>query len=136
MNETALEVVRQWLKKAHSDWETVLILSAHGACPRDTVCFHCQQHVEKLLKAILTLHGIEAPRTHNIRRLMQLVEPVTGDLSHLRDPSDSLTMHAVGSRYPDDWRDIGLEEMNELISLTREFRRFLIPMLGVFRPAD
>ena len=87
MNEAIIDVVRQWLRKAASDWETVLILSAHAESPRDTVCFHCQQHVEKLLKAILTLHGIEAPRTHNLRRLLQLVEPVSGDLSTLIRPA-------------------------------------------------
>jgi len=29
MNEATLEVVRQWVKKAESDWETVLIVSAN-----------------------------------------------------------------------------------------------------------
>ncbi len=55
MNETTLDAVRQWERKAESDWETVLILASHEQCPRDIVCFHCQEHVEKLLKAILTL---------------------------------------------------------------------------------
>lgn len=80
MNAATLEALRQWVTKAESDWQTVLILSAHEECPRDAVCFHCQQHVEKLLKGLLTLHGIEAPRTHNLRRLIQLLEAVAVDL--------------------------------------------------------
>jgi len=119
MNEATLEVVRQWVKKAESDWETILIVSGHEESPRDAVCFHCQQHVEKLLKAFLTLHGIEAPRTHNLRRLIQLMEPVSGDLSHLKNAADDLTIHGVASRYPDDWRDVSAEEMDEDILLPK-----------------
>jgi HEPN domain-containing protein len=129
MNEATLEAVYQWVKKAESDWETILIVSGHEESPRDAVCFHCQQHVEKLLKAFLTLHGIEAPRTHNLRRLIQLIEPVSGDLSHLKDAADNLTIHGVASRYPDDWREVSPEEMNEMIELTRQFRRILLPKL-------
>lgn len=129
MNEATLEAVCQWVKKAESDWETVIIVSAHEECPRDTVCFHCQQHVEKLLKAFLTLHGIEAPRTHNLRRLIQLTEPISGDLSHLKDASDALTIHGVASRYPDDWREVGAEEMTEMIELAKQFRGILMPKL-------
>ena len=72
MNDDVLELVRQWIAKAESDWEAVEILSSHENCPCSVVCFHCQQYVEKLLKALLTLQGIEAPRTHNLRRLIQL----------------------------------------------------------------
>ncbi|NOZ20499.1 MAG: hypothetical protein GXP25_05350 [Planctomycetes bacterium] len=46
MNDDVLQLVRQWVGKAKSDWEAVQILSAHSRCPRDTVCFHCQQYVE------------------------------------------------------------------------------------------
>jgi HEPN domain-containing protein len=129
MNEAALEVVRQWVEKAQSDWETVLILSAHERCPRDAVCFHCQQHVEKLLKALFTLHSIEAPRTHNLRRLIQLLETVSADLLTLKDASDALTAHGVASRYPDDWREIDEDEMKEILELTLEFRKILLPKL-------
>jgi len=129
MNEATLEVVSQWMKKAESDWEAILILAAHEPCPRDTVCFHCQQHVEKLVKALLTLRGIEAPRTHNLRRLLQLVEPVSDDLVALIDAADNLTVHGVASRYPDDWREIGEDEMRETIELVTQFRAALLPKL-------
>jgi HEPN domain-containing protein len=61
MNEQNHEAVRQWQAKAQSDWDAVEILTASKRCPADTVCFHCQQCVEKLLKALLTRHGIKAP---------------------------------------------------------------------------
>ncbi len=75
MNEINREAVRQWRVKAQSDWDAVEILTSSKRCPTDTVCFHCQQFVEKLLKALLTRHDIEAPKTHDLRRLIQLALP-------------------------------------------------------------
>jgi HEPN domain-containing protein len=129
MNEETADTVRQWLAKAESDWKTVSLLSAHADCPRDTVCFHCQQYVEKLLKAFLTLKGIEAPRTHNLRRLIQLVETDLPELGALIDDSDRLTAHGVSSRYPDDWRAIEDEEMKRMIRLAEKFGAVLKPQI-------
>ena len=47
---------------------TRLKLGAAG--PTDTVCFHAQQCVEKYLKALLVLHGIEFERVHQISALI------------------------------------------------------------------
>ena len=129
MNDDARELTKQWVAKAHSDWEAVEILSAHPRCPRDTVCFHCQQFVEKLLKAQLTLNGVEAPRTHNLRRLIQLAGPFTEGLSDHIDESDTLTAHGVASRYPDERHEIGADEMDQMVALAREFARILLPKL-------
>jgi len=89
MNDDTGELVRQWKEKARNDWTTVEILLGSDQCPAETVCFHCQQFVEKLLKALLTLHSIEAPKTHDLRRLIQLAEPLAPDLSELSDASDN-----------------------------------------------
>lgn len=50
MSDETGEAVRQWRGKAQSDWTTVEILLSSERCPADTVCFDCQQSVEKLLK--------------------------------------------------------------------------------------
>ena len=65
MNDDSGELVRQWKEKARNDWTAVEILLDSEQCPAETVCFHCQQFVEKLLKALLTQHCIEAPKTHD-----------------------------------------------------------------------
>ena len=48
---------------------------------------------------------------------------------HLKDAADALTIHGVASRYPDDWREVGEEEMNQMVELTRQFRGILLPKL-------
>ena len=102
MNDETREAVRQWRAKAQSDWTAIEIMMSSEQCPADAVCFHCQQFVEKLLKAILTKHNIEAPKTHDLRRLIQLAEPFVPELSRLSDSSDKLTVHGVEARYPGD----------------------------------
>ena len=62
MDEQTHEAIRQWRAKAQSDWDAVEILTASKICPNGTVCFHCQQRVGKLLKALLTQNDIEAPK--------------------------------------------------------------------------
>jgi HEPN domain-containing protein len=129
MSDEVVETAREWLAKASSDWLAIEILSGHSDCPRETVCFHCQQYVEKLLKALLTLHGIEAPRTHFLRRLIQLSSPLASNLSQFADRADSLSAHAVQTRRPDDWREVGESEMREMVELAKEIGAVLLPLL-------
>jgi len=129
MNELNREAVRQWQAKAQSDWDAVEILTASKRCPADTVCFHCQQCVEKLLKALLTLHSIEAPKTHDLRRLIQLALPFAPELSLLADLSDELTVHGVETRYPGELRKIKKLEMKRIIELAQRFRDILLVKL-------
>ncbi|NOZ20498.1 MAG: HEPN domain-containing protein [Planctomycetes bacterium] len=83
----------------------------------------------ELLKALLTLHAIEAPRTHSLRRLIQLAEPLAEELCALADASDALTAHGVSSRYPDDAREIDADEMKDMIALAKKFGAILRPKL-------
>ena len=75
MNDETHQAVQQWLARAQADWKTVEVLAEHAGGPRESIAYHCQQYVEKLLKAFLTMHSVEAPRTHDIRRLVQLAVP-------------------------------------------------------------
>lgn len=46
------EVARQWIAKARNDLLNADNNLASKHVPTDTVCFHCQQAAEKLLKAV------------------------------------------------------------------------------------
>jgi len=129
MNNQNRDAVRQWLVKAQSDWDAVEILTASKRCPTDTVCFHCQQFVEKLLKALLTQNDIEAPKTHDLRRLIQLAQPFAPELSLLFDMSDELTIHGVETRYPGELRKIKKTEMRRVVKLAKRFHDILIVKL-------
>ena len=129
MNDDVENTVRQWLAKADMDWGSVEILTEHPRCPRHAVCYHCQQYVEKLLKAILTLHQIEAPKTHDLRRLIQLSSPMAAELGALCDRADGMSLAGVAIRYPDNWREVSEADMKDMMALADEFAAILLPRL-------
>jgi hypothetical protein len=90
-------LVAEWLSKADLDHRTAARLRAEDEF-RDIVAFHAQQAVEKYLKALLTFHQIEFPKTHVIRRLLILLEPVQPSLVAALDDANWLT--PFGSEIP------------------------------------
>lgn len=94
-------LVGEWIKKADLDFKTVVRLSAEGEF-RDVVGFHAQQAAEKYLKALLTRHQIEFPKTHVIRRLLILLEPVDPAMVDALNDANWLSPFGAEIRYPGD----------------------------------
>jgi HEPN domain-containing protein len=97
-----LDIARQWTAKAKNDLLDADNNLAARQVPCDTVCFHCQQAVEKLLKAVLSAKGVPPPRTHDLLSLLELVLPFAPQVDNTRDCLAILTPYSVASRYPDD----------------------------------
>ena len=97
-----LDIARQWILKARNDLLDAdnNLVAEHVPC--DTVCFHCQQAAEKLLKAVLAAKGVPPPRTHDLLLLLEMIIPVAPDAENIRDCLVILTPYSVAMRYPDD----------------------------------
>jgi HEPN domain-containing protein len=67
--------------------------------PDSVVGFHCQQAVEKALKAVLAARSVEFPFTHDIGLLIQLCEDAGVPLPDALADVDRLTPFAVHMRY-------------------------------------
>jgi HEPN domain-containing protein len=97
-------LVSEWLAKADLDLQTV-----HRLCPedpfRDIVAFHAQQAAEKYLKALLTRHQVEFPKTHELRRLLDLLAEVEPQLAASLTDIKWLEPFGVEVRYPGDRPD-------------------------------
>src|SRR5437899_5743384 len=96
-----VEQARLFMGKAAED-ESLLdaVLSLPGVS--DAIFgFHCQQAAEKLLKAILSYHGIAFSRTHDLQELMELLETAGHPLPDDAATADELTPFAVQFRYDD-----------------------------------
>jgi HEPN domain-containing protein len=91
-------LVVEWIKKADLDFSTTVRLSAEPEF-RDIVVFHAQQAVEKYLKALLTRHQTEFPKTHVIRRLLLLLQPVEPALADALEDANWLSPFGVDIRY-------------------------------------
>lgn len=128
-------VVSEWAGKADNDLTAArIIVNAGKKGPTDTAVFHAQQCVEKYIKALLTACGIQFPKTHNIRSLIQML-PAGIDLSLSQGEQDELTDYATGTRYPGGG-EISLAETRRTLALARRMRmeiRRLLPKQALGR---
>lgn len=73
MNGTA----KEWIAKAETDYSTASRELKAAESPNfDAVCFHAQQCIEKLMKALLIHLNIVLPRTHDLAELDRVLAPV------------------------------------------------------------
>lgn len=100
MNKETLDFVKQWLIKANEDLFVVERLVEFEIIATSSACFHCQQAVEKFLKAFLILNGVEIKRTHNIEFLLSECSDIDTDFLNI-DPKN-LSDFGVDLRYPGD----------------------------------
>jgi HEPN domain-containing protein len=120
--EKLIAVCKEWLAKADNDLTTAAhTLKLRANCPTDTVCFHAQQCVEKYLKAILVLEGIDFPKTHDIEALIMRI-PLRLRPEISPQEQAELTEYATGARYP-GWEDIPLATARRAVAVARRVRR-------------
>jgi len=101
------DVIREWLQKAEGDFRTAQReLLVQQDSNFDAVCFHAQQCIEKLIKALLISHQTSPGKTHNLiflsQELQQVHEGWDPDLKDLR----MLTHAAVAFRYPGETAEV------------------------------
>jgi HEPN domain-containing protein len=89
-----------WIKKAHSDLARVdRCMTAQPPDVEDAV-FHCQQSVEKSLKAFLTWHDEPFRKTHDLSTLATQCGAFDNTLDPLLSRADDLSEYAWAYRYP------------------------------------
>jgi HEPN domain-containing protein len=130
------DYVQLWLEKANNDLKnSAIILAAKtDSPPLDTVCFHCQQAVEKLLKGFLTHHQKRFPYSHNLADLVAICMEVDKAFSLIQRQAETLTPFAVEIRYPDDFYMPTLAEAQEAYKIAVQIRDFIFIRLEDFYP--
>ncbi len=91
---------RSWMAFADRDLEAAKIL-LDNEYVSNVVLFHCQQYIEKCLKAILEEHQIQIPKIHSVVRLYGIINEkielkFTIDEDHLNLIDDIY----IDTRYP------------------------------------
>lgn len=124
------EVVQEWIDKAEADFRTATREFAVSDQPNyDAVCFHTQQCIEKLMKAVLIEFGSTPPKTHDLLQLYRLLCAHAPEWHPEESDLRFLTQAAVGSRYPGDAADY--REAEEALrigtSLHAALLQFLLP---------
>jgi HEPN domain-containing protein len=94
--------VPEWLAKARDDLRTVELLDRFEDYPCVVAAFHCQQAVEKSLKAFLTARNVEFLYRHDLAYLLDLCKDADPEFAVLEPEISGLTPYAVEVRYPAD----------------------------------
>jgi len=118
------EISEQWIELANKD----LALAEHTAktmrpTPHEIVCFHCQQFVEKYLKAFLVSKGQEPPYIHDLAKLASLCEAENPIFGQIKQKCIILAEYGVQPRYPGGMQIIE-EDMVRALHFAADIRNF------------
>jgi len=94
----------------------------------DVVLFHAQQAVEKSLKSLLILKGINYPLTHDVDELLELALPDYPQLGVFAPETDLLGTYSVAGRY-DHQVYPSLEEARAGLALAHRVYEYAIQQL-------
>jgi HEPN domain-containing protein len=128
-NEIVENLVNQWKKTAERDLLAARQILGGEIVVTEAVCFHCQQAVEKLLKAFLVKHQIEFAKTHSIMVLINKCSEIDKSFKDELSEADLLTDYAVEVRYPDDWYEPTVEEARNAYQIALKGEKFILEKL-------
>ena len=94
------QIVQEWLRYAGQDLDSARYLMGMKPLPVEIICYHCQQSVEKYLKAFLCFHGETIRRTHDLIALNKLCIQYDNAFLEIEEECLSLTDYGVQARYP------------------------------------
>ena len=92
--------VKRWLLKARHDRTAIEKIFTPDCQELDVAAFHCQQAIEKTLKAYLVFCSIPFEKVHDLGRLLDHCSRADPGFESLRDDVEPLTLYATTYRYP------------------------------------
>jgi HEPN domain-containing protein len=123
------KITAEWVEKAEGDFKVAVRESEADDAVYDIVCYHCQQCIEKYLKAVLVEKDVEFEKIHDLEALMYLCKNY---VSALRDHIEDLiwlTQFSVRVRYP----GFGATKMDtkKALSVAKKLRLLLRDFFGL-----
>ena len=120
--------LRRWIEKAEHDVRTAEAAVDLSRPITDTAAFHCQQAVEKMLKAYLFWRDRDFEKIHDLRALTLECAGFDGAFRELLDRVGPLSGYAVRFRYPGP-NDPTVDEVHAALAVVREVREFVLERL-------
>ena len=123
------QIVNEWLGKANADMALAEHLLSDETAFLNAITFHCQQAAEKYLKALLTWWDVEVPKTHELAKLIKLIETNDAKLAGSLLDVIVLTPYGVELRYPGDRPNATRAEAKDSVELAGKVRAAVLPLL-------
>src|ERR1700747_3305576 len=102
------DFIKQWFEKADHDMLNAKLVIDYEPLILDTACFHCQQAMEKNLKAFMVFKNQEVVKTHDIKYLLKQYTKLGIDFTYI--DIKNIQDFASDGRYPDNAISPTLEE--------------------------
>ena len=99
--KTESKIPQRWFTKAEADLKSAQILFREGGAT-DTICFLCQQAVEKYLKGFLLLRKKKFRKIHDLAALLALCGEIDKEFLDWYESAEKLTSYYIETRYPPD----------------------------------
>jgi HEPN domain-containing protein len=130
MNGQAKEI-EQWIIKGDHDLGTAKITYLYIPEYLDTVTFHCQQAVEKYLKAYLISQSILFRFTHDLVYLLDLITLKDLDFHSYYDSVSELQGYAVEVRYPNETIYLSNEKVEKALMIAKNVRDLVMLKINI-----
>lgn len=116
---------KEWIIKSQNNLKSAGILYRENG-PSDSICFHCQQTVEKILKGFLVFNKKEFPKVHDLIHLLNLCKKIDKSLEGLEDEVSFLNRYYVETRYPSEVAIYSKDECKKALEATQKVNQFII----------
>lgn len=123
-----LAEVKRWLEKADHDRRAAELTLREARPITDIAAFHCQQAVEKLLKAYLVYRRHAFEKIHDLEELVDQCARHDATFAELRDRVRPVSAYAVRFRYPGP-TDPSVAEVREALQVVQEVWQFVTDRL-------
>ena len=118
-------LVTRWVLKADHDLGTAKLTYLHLPEYSDTISFHCQQAVEKYIKALLIFYDIEFMRSHNLVYLLSILADKIIIDNTLYENAIKLNSFSVEIRYPNEILELTKGELELSIKTAEDFQKLV-----------
>ena len=95
-----IETTLEWFYFADADYDSAIILNDAHRKHNEIICYHCQQAVEKYLKAFLCYNGIIPPKIHVLETLCASCSEFDVSFNQIAKECAYLSPFVVQARYP------------------------------------
>ena len=125
-----IETIKEWIRYAEMDRSTAEYENKRVDKPFEIICYHCQQSVEKYLKACLIMYGYSVYKSHDLYELLGNCIKENKEFEKIKDECIALTNYAVETRYPFHKFDLEEQDVKTSIEYMNKCNNLMIDILN------
>jgi len=125
------ENIKRWIIKALEDLKIAKheLTFPEKEIASGPVCFHCQQAIEKLLKAYLVFKNTEFGKTHDLIYLLELCAKHDKDFKNQN--IGNLNNYSVDIRYPDEFYTPTVKEAKAAYEIAQKIKEYILKKFNI-----